>query len=97
MGFGSKELDDYHPYKIGGMMDGSSIAISEELAVGTPIIQLSELDPDYNASWTYSLAEANDSNDNQLFTFYELQDWTPTKLNNLSLWLDANDFFYYQR
>ena len=73
------------------MMDGSSIAIAEELPMGTPIIQLSELDSDYNASWSYSLTEANDSNDNQLFTFYELQDWTPTQLNNLSLWLDAND------
>jgi hypothetical protein len=85
------ELDDYHPYKTGGMMDGSSIAIAEEMAVGTPIIQLSELDPDYNASWTYSLTEANDSNDNKLFTFFEFQDWTPAQLNNLSLWLDAND------
>ena len=72
-----QELDDYHPYKNVGMMDGSSIAISEELPMGTPIIQLSELDSDYNASWTYSLAEANDSNDNQLFTFYGIARFGP--------------------
>ena len=85
------ELDDYHPYKNGGIMDGTSTVISEELPVGTPIMQLSELDPDYNSSWSYSLTEANESNDNQLFTFFELQDWTPAQLNNLSLWLDAAD------
>jgi hypothetical protein len=88
-----QELDEYHPYKNGGIMDGNAINISEELPIGTPIIQLSEVDPDYNASWSYSLAEANDSNDNELFSVFDPATFDPASLDNLALWLDANDSF----
>jgi hypothetical protein len=85
-----RELDEYHPYKNGGMMDGTTMAISEELPVGTPIIQLSELDPDYNASWTYSLVSPSETNDNQFFQLQDHDPFNPKEFEGLSLWLDAS-------
>ena len=69
----------------------TSIAISEELSVGTSIIQLSELYSDYNASWTYSLVSPSDSNDNQFFQLQDHDPWNPKEFEGLSLWLDANE------
>ena len=85
-----QELDEYHTYKNGGIMDGT-ISLAEELPVGTAFVNLSDVDPDYNASWSYSLTEANASNDNAEFTFSDQASFDPSATEGLSLWLDASD------
>ena len=84
------ELDNSHSYKNGGIMDGTAITISEELPMGTPVLQLSELDPDYNASWTYSLVSPSETNDNQFFQLQDHDPFTPKEFEGLSLWFDAS-------
>ncbi|MDC0547979.1 hypothetical protein OAO16_03370 [Opitutales bacterium] len=85
-----QELGEYHPYKNGGIMDGT-ISLAEDLPVGTAFVNLSDVDPDYNASWSYSLTEANASNDNAEFTFSDQASFDPSATEGLSLWLDASD------
>ena len=45
------ELDNSHSYKNGGIMDGTPLLFQRNYRC-TPVLQLSELDLDYNASWT---------------------------------------------
>jgi len=78
-----------HPYRNRGVTDDPLMIL--EGSAGRPVAHLSELDTDFNASWTYSLTDANESNDNELFSVFDPATFDPASLNNLALWLDAAD------
>ena len=80
---------DSHPYRKRGVTDDPLMIL--EGSAGRPVAPLSDLDADFNASWIYSMTDANDSNDNELFTMFDPATFDPASLNNLSLWLDAAD------
>ena len=80
---------DSHPYRNRGVTDDPLMIL--EGSAGRPVAPLSDLDADFNASWTYSLTEANESNDNELFSVFDPATFDPASMSNLALWLDAAD------